>query len=116
MCEEVAITSKLLDITKMLAENNLSFSMSLTFTIKDKEFQFSASSSKTDQVLYFSLSFSPISSPICSPLFHFTPIPSSYPLLYVSPIYLYLIYLSPFSLTYLSSMYRQFCNPAFSLP
>ena len=49
MCEEIAITSKLLDITKMLAESNSSFSVSLNFTIKDKEFQFSASNSKKDQ-------------------------------------------------------------------
>ena len=49
MCEEVAITSKLLDITKILAESNISFSISLNFTIKDKEFQLSASSSKKDQ-------------------------------------------------------------------
>ena len=45
MCDEVAITSRLLDITKMLAEGN----RSLNFTIKDKEFQFSASNSKKDQ-------------------------------------------------------------------
>ena len=49
ICEEVVITSKLLDITMMLAKNNVSFSVSLNFTKKDKEFQFSASSSKTDQ-------------------------------------------------------------------
>ena len=49
MCEEAVITSKLLDITKKLAESNVSFSISLNFTIKDKEFQFSASSSKKDQ-------------------------------------------------------------------
>ena len=49
ICEEVVITSKLLDITMMLAKNNVSFSVSLNFTKKDKEFQFSASSSKKDQ-------------------------------------------------------------------
>ena len=41
--------------------------------------------------LYFSLSFSPISSPIFSPLFLFTPFPSFYNLIHVSPMLLSLI-------------------------
>ena len=62
-------------------------------------------------LLYFSLSFSPISFPIFSLLFNFNMIPCSHPLLYISPIYLSLIKLSPFSLPYMSSMSPLFCNP-----
>ena len=49
MCEEINITSRLLDITKTLAEKNVNFSISLKFTMKEKEFKFDASSSQKDQ-------------------------------------------------------------------
>ena len=66
--------------------------------------------------LYFSLSFSPISSPSFSPLVLFTPFPRFYLLIHVPPMLLSPILLSRFSLPYFSSMSPQFCNPIFSLP
>ena len=51
--------------------------------------------------LYFSLSFSPISSPTFSPLVLFTPFPTFYPLIHVSPMLL-----SPhFSVPFLSPLF-----------
>ena len=49
MCDERNITSRLLDISKILDEKNVNFSMSLKFTIKKKELKFYASSSQKDQ-------------------------------------------------------------------
>ena len=49
MCDELNIASRLLNITEILAEKNVNFSMSLKFTIKEKEFKFDASSSQKDQ-------------------------------------------------------------------
>ena len=49
MCDELNITSRLLDISKILDEKNVNFSMSLKFTIKKKELKFDASSSQKDQ-------------------------------------------------------------------
>ena len=49
MCDKLNITSRLLDISKILDEKNVNFSMSLKFTIKKKEFKFDASSSQKDQ-------------------------------------------------------------------
>ena len=49
MCEEMNATSQLLDITETLDEKNVNFSISLKFTMKEKEFKFDASSSQKDQ-------------------------------------------------------------------
>ena len=49
MCDQVSITSQLLEITKTLAEQNVSFNISLNFSINEKDFSFNASSSKKDQ-------------------------------------------------------------------
>ena len=49
MCDQVSITSQLLEITKTLAEQNVSFNISLNFSINEKDFNFNASSSKKDQ-------------------------------------------------------------------
>ena len=46
MCDQV---SQLLEITKTLAEQNVSFNISLNFSINEKDFSFNASSSKKDQ-------------------------------------------------------------------
>ena len=51
MCDQVSITSQLLEITKTLAEQNVSFSICLNFSVINKDFSFSASSSKKDQHL-----------------------------------------------------------------
>ena len=49
MCVELNITSRLLDISKILDEKNFNFSVSFKFTIKEKEFKFDASGSQKDQ-------------------------------------------------------------------
>ena len=49
MCEESNTTSRFLDITKTLAKNNVNFSITFKFTMKEKEFKFDASGSQKDQ-------------------------------------------------------------------
>ena len=46
MCDQVSITSQLLEITKTLAVQNVSFNFSLNFSINKKNFSFNASSLK----------------------------------------------------------------------
>ena len=49
MCDQVSITSQLLEITKTLAEQNVSFNISLIFSINEKDFSFNASYSSKEE-------------------------------------------------------------------
>ena len=49
MADEASIACQILDITKTLSERNVNFSLKLNFTMNNKVFDFSASSSKKDE-------------------------------------------------------------------